>query len=165
MIRLRIISAVVLVLALSLASYNRSALYQDKITLLTDIVAKSPNKARAHNNLGDALSAQDRQLDAIHQFLFAIQLNPYHADAHYNLGSVLYKSGRIDEAIDHYRAALELKPSADYHHNLGVALDARGKIDEAILHMRKALALKPEHAIASRNLQMLIAKKAYQRNN
>lgn len=162
MIGLRSSIALTLVIALTLTSYARSALYRDKITLLTDVVAKSPNKARAHSNLGDALAVQDRRLDAIRHFLFAIQLDPNFASAYYNLGVMLLKEERTDEAIEHYRIAIQLNPNnADYHYNIGVALERKGQLDDAIFHIQRSLALKPEHELAYWGLRILMDKKEY----
>jgi tetratricopeptide (TPR) repeat protein len=91
-------------------TYERNKIWGDEVTLWTDCVIKSPQKARPHYNLGTSLSAEGKTSEAIHHYLEAIRIKPDYAEAYGNLGVDLMNQGNIQEAILRYREALRIKP-------------------------------------------------------
>lgn len=86
---------VAVVLLLCLWTYQRNQLYQDRLSLWSDTVSKSPNKARPHNNLGHAYAMQGEWDRAIEEFRVAAQLDPDYVRAHHNLRKAyLHEVGR-----------------------------------------------------------------------
>jgi len=77
--------ALALVLLLGLFTYQRNLLYRDEVSLWSDTVHKSPNKARPHNNLGHAYAMQGDWDRAIEEFRIAARLDPDYALARKNL--------------------------------------------------------------------------------
>jgi tetratricopeptide (TPR) repeat protein len=87
--------ATALVADLGLFTYHRNQLYQDRILLWSDAVAKSPNKARPHNNLGYAYALRDDWDHAIEEFRTAARLDPDFIIAQKNLrDAYLHHVGR-----------------------------------------------------------------------
>jgi hypothetical protein len=87
--------ATALVLVLSLFTYQRNQLYHDQISLWSDAVLKSPNKARPHNNLGRAYTLQGDWDRAIEEFRTAVRLDPDYILAQQNLrNAYLHQVGR-----------------------------------------------------------------------
>lgn len=87
--------AVALVLLLCLLTYQRNQLYHDRLSLWSDTVSKSPNKARPHNNLGHAYAMRGEWDRAIEEFRIAAQLDPDSVRAHHNLRKAyLHEVGR-----------------------------------------------------------------------
>ena len=87
--------AVTVALLLCLGTYQRNQLYQDQLSLWSDTVRKSPNKARPHNNLGHAYALQGNWDRAIEEFRIASQLDPDYVRAHHNLRKAyLHEVGR-----------------------------------------------------------------------
>ncbi len=124
------------VMLFSFWTYERNKVWRSEITLWKDSVAKSPLKARPHNNLGVALANQKRFKEAMGHFDEALRIKPDYADVHNNVGAALARAGKVDEAISAYSEALRLKPEdADANSNMGVALISQGKLKEAIRYL------------------------------
>jgi tetratricopeptide (TPR) repeat protein len=134
-------------------TFERNNVWADEITLYRDSAAKSPGKARPQNNLGAALSRQDRFEEAIEQYQAALKIKPDYADAHYNLGYALAKTGKLDAGISHFKEALRIEPkNLKALNNLGVAEVLRGNYSKAIDHFRAALKINPSDADVHNNL-------------
>lgn len=152
--------AVVLIIILSGATFARNTVWQDKVRLWSDVVNKSPNKARGHNNLGQALGKQGRYSEAIGEFQTAIQLKPDYSNAYSNLGVMYRRRGYTDEALASYQKALQLdRFNIDAYNNIGVLFRETGRLDEAEQELRTALALKPDSADLHSNLGLVYDKK------
>jgi len=135
---------------------ERNKVWADEITLYRDSAAKSPGKARPHNNLGAALSRKGLFPEAIEQYRAALRIKPEYSDAHYNLGYALAKTGKLDEGISHFREAVRIKPNqVKYLNNLGVALSIKGNYSEASDYFKKALKINPSDADVHNNIGMV----------
>lgn len=76
-------------------TFQRNMLYHDPVLLWSDAVAKSPLKARPHNNLGHALAVKGKWDQAITEFRTAVTLDPNYALAQDNLRhAYLHRVGR-----------------------------------------------------------------------
>jgi tetratricopeptide (TPR) repeat protein len=134
-------------------TFSRNRVWQDEVTIWSDCVEKSPNKARPHLNLGAVLTKLEKTDEAIGHYLKALKIKPFHEKALNNMGDALTKQGKWDEAIDYIVKALQIKPNyADAYLNLGVALGLKGKTHEAIKAYHKALEIRPGHAKAHNGL-------------
>jgi tetratricopeptide (TPR) repeat protein len=149
---------VVAVATLAQVTVRRNEDYQSAVSFWSDVVAKRPNNARGHNNLGTYLERQGKIDQAVAEYSEAIRLDPNYAQAHYNLGTVLASQGKLDEAIDRYSEALRLYPNyPEAHNNLGAALATQGKFKEAAAHFAEAVRLKPNLSGARENLRNIRA--------
>jgi len=138
---------------LGIAAYKRNFVWKDEITLWEDVIRKSPNKARGHDNLGVAYEEYGRMLEAVNEYRKAIKLNLANAQVHYNLGNVLNKLGKTNEAINEYREAIRFNPAhVEAYYNLGNIYAKLGRTYEAINKYREAIRLNPVHAKAHNNL-------------
>jgi predicted O-linked N-acetylglucosamine transferase (SPINDLY family) len=116
-------------------------------------IAAHPGSANARNTLGVVLARQDRQEEALAEFLAALRLDARHAEAANNAASALSALGRRGEALEHLRRAVELDPRlADAHHNLGLALRELQRHEEAAASFARALALAPRMPYALSDL-------------
>jgi tetratricopeptide (TPR) repeat protein len=144
---------VLILIVLISATYARNAVWQNEISLWSDVVQKSPDNARGHNNLGTAYDDEGMYDKAMEQFKTAIRLLPDYAEAHNNLGAVLEIKGMKEDAIKNYRTAIELKPDyLEAHNNLGTIYYETGQENKALEHYRMALEINPYHAEANYNL-------------
>ena len=135
------------------ATYLRNEMWGDAIRLWSDVVKKSPGKARGYYNLGLSYDREGKLEEAMSHYLTAIRLEPYLAKAHNNLGNIYGKQGRFPEAIREFQTVLAFDPAdAAAHSNLGVAYAKQGQFAEALQEFRTALGLNPDFAEAYKNL-------------
>jgi Tfp pilus assembly protein PilF len=147
--KIAVIALILATLIFTSVSYARNNIWRSNIALWEDVVEKSPNKARGHNNLAIFYSNEGRFDESIKEFKTALRLQPDYADAHNSLGAVYSEQGRIDEAISEFQEALRIKPDfADAHYNLGTAYYSRGLLTEAFREFETAVRIKPNLAKA-----------------
>jgi Flp pilus assembly protein TadD len=150
---LKIVMVCAITLVFSAWTYERNTIWSNAISLWSDVVKKSPQKVRPHNNLGNALKRQGKIEEAMAHFNIALQINPGYAKAHNNLGTALASQGKTEQALKHFGMALYINPGyAAAHSNIGVALAGQDEFEKAIVHFRAALRLKPEYAKVHSNL-------------
>ncbi|MGB5746979.1 MAG: tetratricopeptide repeat protein [Desulfobacterales bacterium] len=150
---LKIVTICAVTLVFSAWTYERNTIWSNAVSLWSDVVKKSPHKARPHNNLGNALKRQGKIEEAIAHFNKALQINPGYAKAHNNLGTALASQGKTEEALKHFGIALYINPGyAAAHSNIGVALAGQDEFEKAIVHFRAALRRKPDYAKVHSNL-------------
>jgi tetratricopeptide (TPR) repeat protein len=119
---------VIIILALSTATYMRNDVWADSARLWEDVAGKSPDWDRPHNNLGTVYYELGRLDEAMREFQTAVRLNPAYADAHNNLGVVYEHQGRLDEALKEYQASVWLKPNnVDMRNNLEALRNKMGR--------------------------------------
>ena len=136
------ISFLMLILLMSLATYQRNKIWKDDLSLWSDIVRKSPRKARAYQYLGLAFHDAGDLDRAIAAYKESLSLNPLQADAHNNIGVSYFYRGDVDTAITHFKHAIKIDPSrSDAHYNLGIAYGEKGLFDLA--HEEISRGLRP----------------------
>jgi hypothetical protein len=120
--------AVVVVAALVALTVQRNEVYRSTYGFWSDVVAKRPESARAHGNLGDYLFRIGRLQDALPHLETAARLKPGDPVMRYNLGVAYEHTGRLDEAVSEYHAALALAPDdARVRQALDVTLQKRAR--------------------------------------
>lgn len=127
-------------------------------------IARNPDFAEAHNNLGVTFLRRTPPdyATAIGEFQAALEIDPGFANARENLalahlrqGTILGDRGDDPARARHYRLArshlirlLELDPTnAEAHHNLGFMSLETGRRAEAEHHFQRCLELAPDHPL------------------
>src|SRR3989344_7947456 len=98
------------ILLLSIATINRNKTWATQISIWSDTITKSPNKARPYNGLGIALFGKGQYGLAAKSFQKAIEIKPQ-SEEYTNLGKTLIKLGKHDEAAEKFEKAIELDPN------------------------------------------------------
>jgi tetratricopeptide (TPR) repeat protein len=103
-------------------------------------VARDPEFADAHNELGGVEAGLNHLEAAAAQFQKAIDLVPEHRQALPNLGIVLAKMDRLHEAGQVARRALQVVPGdSRMHYILAASLvNENGNLDEILAHLDRA---------------------------
>ena len=144
MIQLRLALGIIILLVLCALSFIRSAIYEDEVSLYTDIVSKPPGKARPHNNLGDALKKANRVSEAEPCFRRALELQPAYPDALNNLATIYNSTGRGKEGLELLSQALALDPGhLQARFNLAFVLYEKGMLADAELHFAILIQTAP----------------------
>jgi Flp pilus assembly protein TadD len=162
--QIRFLIMTVIIVALAAMSFARSSIYENEVTLYTDIVSSSPNKARPHNNLGDALKKAGRFEEAGPHFERALALQPDYPDALNNLATIYNSSGRKEEAMRLLSQALALNPGhLQARSNLAITFYERGMPNEASQQYAIIIDLAPysKEGVFARKMLSMIQRRAF----
>ena len=135
-------------------TYQRNFVWQDELSLWRDGVGKTPNSARAHNNLAVELKRAGKLEEAVTHYRETIRLNPGFVEAYYNLGNVMMLRGDLQQAVRYYRQAVGLNPGlVVLQMSLANGLFDQGDYEEARIHYLQATRLDPGNVEARMNLE------------
>lgn len=149
----------VLLMCLAVTTYRRNVLWRDPLALWADAVAKSPRKARPHNNLGILYLEQGRLDEAAELFAKVIVLDAEYSPAYNNLGLIYLQRSQLDRALFYFRKALEFDPRyAHAHNNIGAVYIEQNHVQDAEEAFRTAVELEPRYASARDNLGLIYFK-------
>lgn len=151
--RARIVVVALFILAVASAATARTALapWADSVALWTRVVSLDANHEVGLYNLGAALAADGRNLEAAARYRDVLTRNPDHADARANLDRLdaarfegeandLATRGDLAGAAERYRLAVTLDPARTHSHaGRGMALATLGRADEAIPELQEAM--------------------------
>ncbi|MBF0490406.1 MAG: tetratricopeptide repeat protein [Candidatus Omnitrophica bacterium] len=145
--KLNFLTAVIL-LILGILTYQRNLVWKNESSLWEDIVAKSPNKSRPHNNLALSYDLKGDYVNALKEYQKAVELYPNDAQTYYNMGVVYGKMQNINQALVEYNKAIQVDPNyADAYCNRGTIYSSFGKFSQAITDYSKAIVLTPKRAV------------------
>ena len=125
-------------------TFARNELWRDPVKLWADVVRKSPNKARAHLDLGVSYMRETppRIEEGKRCFQKALEIQPNYQAVHLNLAQIYESAGERQLAIDHYKQAVsgyDKISAALAYYRVGVMLykehkdaGARGAFEEAL---------------------------------
>ncbi len=137
----------------SFLAYNRNKVWKDDITLWTDVISKSPNKARPFFGRANAFADQGQYNKAIADYNKAIRFDSMSAIAYVNRGLAYWKTGLTHKAFDDYSKAIEIKP--EYfeiaYYNRGIAYGTFGQWEKAIVDYSAAIKINPAYDMAYSN--------------
>lgn len=159
----------VIICALAATTYQRNSIYHDFVTLWGNITKTSPNKRRAHENYGQALSTVGRLEEALREFNIVLALKDDGSvpprDLYREIGVVYFRMNRMDDAISAWQTGLLRAPNdPSLLNNLSIALLQTGRNEEAILLAQTALAADPNMPQALNTMgQVMMIKKDYEK--
>lgn len=131
-----------LLLVFGAGTYQRNFVWEDDLSLWSDVVKKSSSKARPHTSLGLEYQRKGLTDKAVLQYEKSISLEPRDADAHNNLGLCYFDKGWLNRAIEQFKHAVRIAPNhVEAHYNLGMGYGSRGRYDLAFKEIRKAREL------------------------
>ena len=121
--------------------------YQASASGYRDLLARTPDDARLHTNLGHVLHCLGDFNAAIEHCGRAVELERRLPEAHLHLGNSLLALNALQEADAAYRAGLEIAPDHAALHTAHAMVErALGRIENAQASAQRAFALRPDAA-------------------
>ncbi|MDA8413679.1 MAG: tetratricopeptide repeat protein [Desulfobacteraceae bacterium] len=131
--------------ALSIASFQRAAVWHDSLTLWSDAVAKEPNSDKAWEVLAGVYSAAGNTIAARRCYERGFRLNPLNTEILQGLGDLYTEADELDNGYDLLNKLLTIKPTyVTGWASLGNNYMKRGNYDEAEKAYLHAHDLQPE---------------------
>ncbi len=173
-----ILLSILIIGALSAAAYSRNGIYKTHVTLWESVTKQSPNKRRAHENLGQALStagslsrnpveAAKLYNAALQQFQKVLSLKDDGSvpmrDLYREIGVVYFRTGRFEDSIAMWQTGLRYAPGdPSLLNNLSIAYMQTGRFNEASSIASAALVADPSMPQALNTMgQVSMAKNEY----
>lgn len=126
--------------------------------LLREMIEARPGAADLYYNLGNNLSRQGRNPEALDAWRQALDRNPDHVAALVNSSIVLAQSGDLEEAERRCRRVLEVRPDhPGALSSLGSIAALAGRRTEALAWFRRALEQEPERAGTHDSIAQVLA--------
>ncbi len=127
--------------------------WRNSNVLWNDVLAKFPQSAIAHFNLGAYWQERGELARAAAQFAAAIQLDPRAGPAYAGLAKYYLAENNIKGAIQFLRAALEVNPDSDvFLINLASIYQSHGEPKLAAKAYCQAISVNPENLGLYKNL-------------
>jgi Flp pilus assembly protein TadD len=161
--------SLIIICALAATAYQRNSIYHDFLTLWGNITKTSPNKRRAHENYGQALSTVGRLEEALREFNIVLALKDDGSvplrDLYREIGVVYFRMNRMDDAISAWQTGLRFAHNdASLLNNLSIALMQTGRYEEAASQAQTALVSDPGMPQALNTMgQVMMLKKDYEK--
>ena len=133
----------------SLLAFQRNKVWKDEIALWSDVIAKSPNKARAYNNRAKAYSVARQFNLALPDYARAVEIFPRYTDAYKNRGLLFAEIGDWNKALADADKTVELSPGdAVAHLTRGLVYYNLRQLDKAVADYDRCIAIDPKQASA-----------------
>jgi tetratricopeptide (TPR) repeat protein len=139
--------AAALIVAAALATHARAEVWSDPVLLWQDTAAKSPDKVRAHFQLGFAYFEQRRFDLAVAEFEKTASRQTPTTELMVDWGLAYDGLNQPDKALEKFRQAAALEPSAHTYTQIGYIHAKRSEWKEATEAFDTAQKLDPNFAI------------------
>ncbi len=154
--RLKTVLMAIIVLVLSVGTYNRNTIWKDPQKLWEDVISKAPNNVRAYTELGAIFRDEGQYAEAMNQFEKALKISKNYALTYYNIGYIHYKSENYKNALMYFRKTLEFNlPSLirmETFNSLGMTYSEMGNDVDAVNAFKEAIKTLPTSIIPYNNL-------------
>jgi protein O-mannosyl-transferase len=140
------IPIIVYLFSIGILTWDRCKVWQDGISLWTDVIEKYPKVDEAYNNRGGAFAEEKEYKKAIADFDKAISISPTYIRPYNNRGMALAAMKDYKGAKNDFDKVIELNPDFEKaYYNRGNAFIAMGDTVSAIKDYTRALSINPNH--------------------
>jgi tetratricopeptide (TPR) repeat protein len=148
-----------IIVILTGTTYARNMIWKDPVVLWEDVVSKSPEKARPHNNLGEAYWEKGFKDKAFEQYSIALKLDPLFPQALTNIANMYRERGELNRALQHYQMAIMLAPTyTNAYFNLGLFYLQKNDSLNAYNAFKRMLEINPADMRARQFLNYISGK-------
>jgi len=147
--RLVIILLSVLIIVLSVLTWNRCRVWNDSLTLWNNVIKNYDNITLAYICRGDAYRNIGEYEKAINDFTQAIKISPEFEKGYYNRANTYFYMKEYEKAINDYTHTLEINPNFIYaYYNRGSVYGTIGEYEKALNDFNQALNININYADA-----------------
>jgi len=133
----------------------RTKVWQNSITLFTDVVERNPTYAYGLSNKGQALALAGKHPEAIKEYSLALKYKPDFVDGYNNRATSHYVLQDFAKVITDLDSSIALSPNnakiADMYNNRGLANLKLNRYNEALYDFNAAIAKSENYIDAYRN--------------
>jgi len=141
------VSGITVLLALSYLSHQRTKVWQNSLTLWSDVIRKYPDSPAGYMNRGQYYSEHNELTDALRDYSRAITVSP-NALAYSNRGNIYARMKEFDKAIEDYTNAIKIKSEdVKTYLNMGLVYYYKKDYHAAIKNYNMAIKLNPDNGI------------------
>jgi tetratricopeptide (TPR) repeat protein len=142
-----------LLIPMGYALYERNKVWRTAQEFWLNILQNAPGKARAYNNYGVSLCAQQKNEEAVPYFKKAQELDKIYSDPHNNIAVAYGALGRTDDAIKALEASIKICPiQPEAYNNMASFYLEKNEFPRAEELLKIALRLRPHYGKAHFNL-------------
>ncbi|MBN2545033.1 MAG: tetratricopeptide repeat protein [Spirochaetes bacterium] len=155
---------VVIILSLSVLTWQRTKVWKNSYTLWQDAVKKYPNTPLANNNFAASVIEKEGDYElAIKHYKKAIELEPVNYIAYTNLGAIYNNLGQSENAVKILKKGLEIYPDLPVlNYYLGLTYHNINILDSALFYYNIAIKNQKDYIDAYINsAEILISQKKY----
>lgn len=141
------VSGIMVLLVFSYLSHQRTKVWQNSLTLWTDVIQKYPDSPAGYMNRGQYYSEHNALPDALRDYSRAITVRP-NALAYSNRGNIYARMKEFDNAIEDYTNAIKIKSEdVKTYLNMGLVYYYKKDYHAAIKNYNMAIKLNPDNGI------------------
>ena len=128
-------------------SFCEKGKFTEAKKILVPLIGKNPTNSEYHRILGQVLSEEGDQEEAINSLIDALKWDPKNGYALLMMGNIFAKyKNDVDTAMKYYNQALKINPKDNIAvNNIGANLLQLGKTKEGIEYLEKAYELNPDY--------------------
>jgi protein O-mannosyl-transferase len=135
----------VIVILLSIMTWERNRDWKDNFTLATATLKRTPNSPNFNVVMGQWYRVHNNNPEAKRYYLVAAAAFARDKTSLFNLGNIESDDGSLEQAVAYYQQALAVDSLyLDALNNLGNAYHRLGRFDEAAETFRRFMRLKPD---------------------
>lgn len=141
------------IIFLSALTYQRNILWNDPISMWSDVIEKSPNKVRPRFFRGYVYLQNKEYKSAILDLKTVIAMDKNYYRAYDNLGVAYQDLKDYKSALIYYNEAIRLKPTSSYaYNNRASVYIILGRYEEALKDLNTAVSITGNYTDAYYNL-------------
>ena len=156
--RLIIASFFVMMILFSFATYQRTFVWKNTLSLFEDVLKKNPKVSFAYINIGGEYLSERKPERALECFNLSISIDSTDATAYFNRALGHFMKGNVDSALIDFNKVIALSRSesdiALVYSNMGEIYQKTGNDSLAIIHYQKSILMDSTIASAYNNRGM-----------
>jgi tetratricopeptide (TPR) repeat protein len=147
-------------LFMTVSAYQRVKVWEDGVSLFSDVLDNYPDNYHAYHKLADAFETKGEQQKAIETYTKAIGISNEHSESYMNRGYLFMQSGSYAKAIEDFNEVLKIKPEYfQAYTNRGITYRKLKDNEKALNDFNKALSINPDDVVSMTEIAQVYIEK------